>query len=357
MSNEKLATTLGLIINQYTDTFLKMSRGAIKILSTISEEPFINIVDRKLFELENIDADFREVCEEDGSILWNFSLERTKKRHKLKGNFLALQSGKSVYLITGQPTEFLNDGLFYLARKMYPELIMPYITSEEIQEILESFSKIAKVELFYSKFVVKKMFGKAFTGIGFATKREPEAYDSYTEAFSDARSRGLWIDTIRVFSKSAPIDFSISRSGLLKYYRGTFETYYNLLLSKIWEFYTQKLKHFENRGRRVQPKKEPNPLLIKFDSNVFEDIAVRKQLVKVIGNYDFCSYSVIYGGNPHVYMSIVDRVDNSSFSLRTYGPNSIVIVPQVKSTKAALMRFSKHLLDSFREGVISDFAG
>ena len=357
MSHEKLATTLALIINQYTLPFLKMSRGAIKILSAISEAPFVDFVDKTLFELENINVDFTEVCKENGSILWNFSLERRMKRRSLKGRFLALQSGESVCLITGEPTKFLNDGLFYLTREMYPELIMAYITSEEIHDVLRSFSKAFEVELFYSKSVVKRMFGRAFTGIGFATKREPKAYHPYGDAFKDARSRGLWIDNIRVFSKGASVDFSISRSGLLKYYSGTFETYYNLLLSKIWEFYAQKLKRFENRGRRIQPKKEPNPLLIKFDSNIFEDIAVRKQLIKVIGNYDFCSYSVIYGGNPHVYMSIVDRVDNSSFSLRTYGPDSIVIVPQVKSTTAALMRFSKHLLDNFREGLISDFAG
>jgi len=355
MAHERLTTTLSLLINQYTDAFLKMSRGAIKVLSTFSETRFVDMVDRKLLELENIDADFRKVYEENGSILWNFSIERRIKRRKLEGSFLALQLGESIYLITGQPTEFLNDGLFYLAQKMYPELIMAYITSEEIYEVLGSFSKSVGVELFYTKFVAKKMFGKASTDISFATKREPKEYDPYTEAFREVRSRGLWIDAIRIFSKSAPIEFSISRSGVLKYYRGTFDTYYNFLLSEIWGFYAQRLKRFENRGRRDQPEKEPNPLLMEFDSNVFEDVAVRKQLIKIIGDYDFCSYSVIYGGNPHVYVSIVDRIDNSSFSLRTYGPNSIVIMPQVKSSKAALMRFSKHLLDNFREGTISDF--
>lgn len=356
MSHERLTTTLSLLINQYTDTFLKMSRGAIKVLSTISEAPFVDLVEEMLYELENIKAEYKIVCEDNGSILWNLSIKRKMKTRTLEGSFLALQSGESVYLITGQPTRFVRDGLFYLAHKMYPELIMPYITSEEIHQILNASSKAFETELFYTKFVAKKMFGRAFTDISFATKREPKAYDAYTEAFKNARNRGLWIDAIRVFSKKARIDFSISRSGLLKYYRGAFETYHNFVLSRIWEFYAQRLKRFENRGRRDQPGKEPNPLLIKFDSNVFEDVAVRKQLINIIGNYDFCSYSVIYGGNPHVYVGIVDRVDNSSFSLRTYGPDSIVIVPQVKSTKAALMRFSKHLLDNFREGVISDFA-
>jgi len=356
MAHERLATTFSLIINQYTRTFLKMSRGAIKILSTISEVRFDDLFDKKLFELENIDGTFRKVHEQNGSILWNFSIERKMKGRKLEGSFLALQSGESVYLITGQSTEFLNDGLLYLTQKMYPELMTAYITSEEIYKILESFSKAAEVELFYTKFVAKKMFGKPSTDISFATKREPKEYDPYTEAYKKARSQGLWIDTIKVFSKSAPIKFSIYRNGVFKYYCGTFETYYNLLLSEISRFHAQRLKRFENRGRRDQPKRQPNPLLMKFDSNVFEDVAIRKQLIGVIGDYDHCSYSVLYGGNPHVYLSIVDRIDNSSFSLRTYGPDSIVIVPQVKSTKAALMRFSKHLLNNFREGVISNFA-
>jgi hypothetical protein len=291
------------------------------------------------------------VHEENGYVLWNCSLSREKRDIRIEGNFLVLQIGYFIFSITGDSPLFVRGGIMYLARKLYPDLTIAYITEEEIRNILESLSKAENVKLLYSKFVAKKMFGEPYTGLGY-TKAPLQ------QAFKIARNEGLWIDNIRVYSEEADrIDFRLSRAGYLVYRRGNFELYYRHVLTLIEEYCSKRLKIFEKRGRREIENKEPKPILVQFDADIFQDTSVRKQLIDVISKYDFCNFSVIHNGNPHVYMNIVDRVDNSTYSLRTYGPNALVIVPQIKATAASLMRFSKHLMDEFREGNILDFAG
>lgn len=63
----------------------------------------------------------------------------------------------------------------------------------------------------------------------------------------------------------------------------------------------------------------------------------------------------MHSGNPHVYLSILDRNDNSSFSVRTYGEDSLLLIPQIKTSSLSLMRFSEFLVSSFYEGVIENF--
>jgi hypothetical protein len=343
---------MSMIINHYSEAFLKRSRGCIRIASFISEASFDDLLDEEFPELEGIEVNSRKkVHEENGFALWNYEITRNMHERRIKGSFLVLQSGYFVFLITGHPPSFLRKVMIYITKRLYPEIMVAYITAEELYEIIENFSKAKKTELFHSKYVGKKLFGEPWTSLGYG-------HAPYKEAFKKARNERprVWINSIRIFSKdSTRIDFRLSRDTHLTYYKGNFEDYYEHVLAPIEEFCSQKFKIFEKRGRRETIDKELRPLLIQYSIKVFEDSSIRKQLVNVIDKYDFCNFSVIHNGNPHVYLNIVDRVDNSTFSLRTYGSDSLIITPQVKATKASLMRFSKHLMDKFLEGTISDF--
>ena len=353
MIRESLPVTIGMIINQYSDAFLKRSRGCIRIASFVSQIPFKELLDEEFPELENVEIDFKkEVHKEDGFVLWNCAISREVRGREIKGSFLGLQVDSFVFLITGYPPSFLRKGIMYIAKQMYPDMIVAYITEGETYEILKNFARAKNKELFYSKYVAKKLFGQHFTSMGYT-------HGPYTEAFKKVREvrPRLWIDSIRIFSgNDAEIDFRLSREGHLTYYKGNFEEYYEHILAPIKDYCTRRLKTFENRGRKETIEREVRPLSIQYESKIFEDPYVRKQLINVIAGYDYCNFAVIHGGNPHIYLNIVDRVDNSSFSLRTYGSDSLVIAPGVKATRASLMRFSKHLMDKFLEGSISDFS-
>ena len=352
MIGKRLPATIGMIINQYSEAFLKRSRGCIRIVALISEVSFEELIDEELPELEKIEVrSKKKIYAEDGFALWNYTVSRKVRNERIEGSFLALQVGSFVFIITGHRPPFVRKCIMYIAKQLHPDIMVAYITAEEIYEILKNFSKVMEIELLYSKYVAKKVFGERDTSVGFA--RAP-----YTEAFRkarDARPR-LWIDSIRGFAEDeSQTDFRLSREGHLNYYKGNFEQYYEHILIPIKEYCSRRLKIFEKRGRRENIDRELRPLLIRYDTKVFEDPFVRKQLVAVVGGYNSCNFSVIHKGNPHVYINIVDRMDNSAFSLRTYGSDSLIIAPQVKASKASLMRFSKHLIDNFLEGTISDF--
>jgi hypothetical protein len=352
MLEKSLPITIAMIINQHTEAFLRRSRGCVRVVSLIAEADFEELVDIEAPELKHIKIEAkRRVHDEDGFTLWNYSVSRDLRGEQVSGNFLVLQKSNFVFLITGFSPSFLRNCLMYIAKQLYPDMMVAYITTEEISQILSDFSEKKGTKLFYSKFVAKKVFGERETSLGYGHK-------VYTEAFRkalEARPR-LWIDSINVFSEdSVDLKFRLGRQGKLTYHKGNFQEYYENVLSKIADYNAKRLKIFDKRGRRETEEKEVHPLLIQYSSKVFEEQIARKQLIDVISNYDFCNFSVIHNGNPHVYLSIVDRVDNSTFSLRTYGADSLVIAPQIKTSRASLMRFSKHLQDKFQEGTISEF--
>jgi hypothetical protein len=196
------------------------------------------------------------------------------------------------------------------------------------------------------------MFGKAFNIRRHEKRLDPEKYELFQEAFKKAKEQGGWVDRIRVFSEKHK--FSLARSGVLRVYKGSFSEYYSYFMRKITESASEKWKIFEKRGRQEVPLKDVRPILVSFENSVFDDITVRKQFLQIISAYPDCSYSIIHGGNPHVYVAVLDRIDNSSFTIRTYGANSLILSPQIRTTKASLVRFSMHLLDNFQEGSITD---
>jgi hypothetical protein len=284
------------------------------VASFISDMRFDELVSRELEELEKVEnpeqikITYKLVCEDGGFLLWNCSMSRESARVSVEGSFLVLQTGNFVFMLSGQPPRFLRECIMYLAKDMYPNIMIAYITAEEIFEILQRFSKTKETELLYSKSVTKRMFGKSFTSLGYATTKEP-----FTEAFAKAHSLGLWIDSIRVVSAdNSRVDFRLSRSGLLTYYNGSFEEFYDNVLILMEEYCSQRMKMFEKRGRKERNDREPQPLLLKFDSRVFEDTFIRKQLINVISEYDFCNYSVIHEGNPHVYINREGKITEFS---------------------------------------------
>lgn len=344
------------MINEYGAKYLNRPRGCIRVAAFITNINFEKLINRNDYDSEKVQFDSK--CKfHDGEVyLWACSLSREKLKYKIEGHFLVLQNGSSTYAITGEMPSFMDEGISFLTKCMYPDLISSYVTSEEINTLLKEFVLKNKTELLYSRYIAKKMFGKPVTSLTYAGKRTRKSYDSFDVAFKKTRSEGLWIDNISVFSeRNHKTSFSISRNGQLVYYQGNFEQYFENILCQITSMSLKRLKFFEKRGRIDSINRTPKPLKINFDTNVFEDSSVRKQLIAVINEYAFCNYSIVHDGNPHLYVNIVDRKDNSAFALRTFGSDSLLITPAIKATSESLMRFSKHLVDNFREGEILDY--
>jgi len=335
-----------LIINNYSLSTLRRSYGSVKIFSLLSEFRFDDVLEKKIEELDKIKAKYSEISHEQGFVLWSFNLSRKIRSHVIEGDFYVLQKQKQIYLITGEPSRYVDRCVLYLISKMYPDILIGYLTSEEIYNLLNYFSSRIKKALLTKKYIAKRMFGeKKETDVRFKS-------ENFVATFKKVKKDNLWIDNIRVSSDK--FDFRIGRNGILQYYRGVFDEYYSLL-QKWSETCLMKYRMFDRRGRQENPERKVRPLIIEFNERMFDDIAIRKKFVETIGKYPFCSYSVVHGDNPHIYLTLLDRLDNSSFSIRTFDSNSLLLIPQIKATKAALMRFSNHLIENFHEGRIVDY--
>jgi hypothetical protein len=354
-TNNALHFDIDLIMNEVTRLSLRKAWGSVKIVSLFSDADFeqliSNLSSKKI--MKSVEFDYREVGRNEDLILFSCAVFRRSKTMSINGSFYVLQKKPFLFFVTGQRNVFFSRVLLPLSRAMFPIAIRSYVTSEDLFQLLDQFSKETGVELRYTESVSRKMFGKAFSDRRHEKRIDPTKYELFTVAFKRSREQEGRVDRIRVFGNG--YDFSISRSGIVKIYRGDFVSFYRYFALEFVERAISRWKVFESRSRTEQPQKEVRPLLLKFDSNVFDDVSVRKELVNIISSYSNSEYSVIHEGNPYVYIAVLDRLDNSSFTIRTYDSDSLIVIPQIRTTKTALVRFSKHLLDRFHEGVMTDF--
>lgn len=344
-----------LIMNEITRLSLKKPWGSVKIATLFSEANFEELISDLSSEkiMKSVQLQYRAVGRNDDLALFNCTVFRRSKAISIAGSFYALQKKPFLFFVTGERNVFFSKVLLPLSRAMFPTAIRTFATSEDLFQLLDEFSKAMGVELRYTEFFSRKMFGKAFSDRRHEKRIDPTKYELFTVAFRRSREQEGRVDRIRVFGNG--YDFSISRSGIVKIYKGDFVSFYRYFALEFAERAIRRWEIFEKRSRTELPQKEVRPILLKFDSNVFEDVSVRKELVNLISSYSNCEYSVIHEGNPYVYIAVLDRLDNSSFTIRTYDSDSLMVIPQIRTTKTSLVRFSKYLLDRFHEGSMTDF--
>jgi len=351
---EPLPTRIAMVLNEISKSNLDKKRGVVRVVTGISDVPFDNLIDD--LELSGIDVEANLIASEGIYNLWNCTAARRLDilgNLLLTGTFLVLQNGISIFIISGEKRLFFRKIILPIIKKAYPNILRAYILTGEIFELLTNFSQSKKTALRYNEFYYKKMFGEAFTVKKHEKRLKIDEYEVFKDAFIEAKENGGWLDRISVFGDS--FDFTIARDGVIKYKKGTFSEYYTYFFARIIQLVANRWKLFEHKSRSEQTDLEVKPIIVEFESKVFEDNLLKKQFLEELSRYPKSSYSVIHGGNPHLYLGMVDNLDNSSFSVRTYGTDALLISPQIRTTKAALVRFSNYILNNFQEGKIADF--
>lgn len=341
-------------LNKYIEEILQQPRKQVKIITIISKESYVDIFKNSLDNFDVVDWDYKELYRENNFTFSRFDIKRTLYKHIINGNFLVVQKGKVAYIITGESGKFITSGINFITKRLFPKVIIAYLTSSEIYNLLQYFGRHIEKKLYYKNEVKKRMFGKRQTDVGYMIGKSKKRLSLFEEAFKKAHRDNLWIDKITIFSEDYEYYFDLSRDGVLKIKMGTFGEYYPLLL-KIGEIYLDRMKFYENRGRMNQPHLEINPIKLPLEDKLFMEEDIREQFIEVIKNYTNCQYSIVYSGNPHIHVNIIDKIDNSMFSIKTYYSDSLIISPQVKTSEASLIRFTKHLLENFRESNAQNF--
>lgn len=341
-------------LNKYIEDVLNQIKKQIKVITVISRDSYIDLFKKSLDYFEVKEWDYKELYKSEDCILSRFDVKRKLYINTIDNNFLVFQKGELAHIITGGSRSFVQSGIYYITKRLFPKVIIAYLTSSEIYDLIKYFSIFIEKDLYYKNDVRKRMFGERHTDVGYRIGKRRERFRLFEEAFRRASSLGQWIDQITIFSEDFSYYFDLAREGILKIRKGSFEDYYPLLL-RICDIYRNRMEFYDNRGRMYQPFYDVKPIIMPLDSKLFYEEDIREQFLDVIKKYTNCQYSIVYSGNPHIHVNIIDKIDNSMFSIKTYYSDSLIIIPQVKTSEASLIRFTKHLFKNFREANAIDF--
>ncbi len=348
MSRVNLPVALGLVLNRYCN-----SKKTVKIQCMISVVSF-DVKTEFEKPILGYQVRVKQSTEFDGFI---DNICAVSHNDDELGMFHLVQQQDEFYLISSERAGVFRYIILKIFKYLYPKIIFSFIHSSSMCQILSDFETKHNVELMKKKSIEKQLFGiSPRTEISYKTQKTGREYPKVKDTFEEAQMQDLWIEKIQVFSNAnKKTQFTISRRGEVSIEKGTFDTFFSTILAPIIQQSKQKRKQFENRSRSEQSDKRPKPLIVRFGKDVFKTTKTRKDFSKILGKYTKCNYSIIHNGNPHVYLSVLDRIDNSSFSVRTIGDSSLLLIPQIKTSALSLLRFSEFLVSSFHEGDIQNY--
>ena len=272
------------------------------------------------------------------------------------GNLYSIQQGAGVCLFSGEGGEFFNRAVRMAKRLRSAGVAAPFTESARIRDILADFEKGAGVQLWHKKSVRRIIGAAPKTTMEWDRPAKGRRYKSVGEAFADADKSGLVIESLRVFvDKSGGLDVSVSRGGLVTVHSGDIRDVYDNVLRPIIGGGIDRRDSFSGRGRSERPDREPKPLLVEYKRPVLAGEEDRKRFCGLFEKYTNCNYGIVHAGNPHIYISIVDRTDNSTVAVRSMGDSALAIIPQIETSEASLLRLTAFLATEFCEGVIGEY--
>ena len=298
-----------------------------------------------------------------------FSIKITKKDYDDFGNVLIMRTAKPeiYFAVTNEPRFFVETVLRPFINSFYPEISRAFLSSQEIQQILEMLESKSKVKIIVDRITAYKRIAHKIS-YNKKTRRAESSLDSkesavtytgkpYKESFDDAISNDQWIDKIQFhLLKNDHINMQgyFSRSSLFKFRYG-FSPFYQIVAPYIIELVEKKFKLYSNRSR-TKDKTRPAPLVIALDHDVFEDVEQNSRFIESMKKMTHVSTS-IYHSNPYIHISLVDYLDGSSFDIWVLSANKITIVPQLRASHSSVARLLNHIFERFREGKILEYEG
>ncbi len=228
---------------------------------------------------------------------------------------------------------------------LYPGITRAFLTSSEIFEIISSANKRRKHDLRVRANFVQESGKDAETAIEYHG-RQTEKLPTVDEIFRAKKNIRKNLTMYKLISArfERPFEVTFSGEGHVGLYQGDFqeviEDYVVPTLNRSYE----RVHRFFGRSMSETVDRKSRPIEIDFESEQFTTIEDMKLVISHIQKYPHCNYCIVHAGNPHLFMYIMDSREHSTFSLRTLGPDRIVISPQIKTSPESLVRFTDHLL-------------
>ena len=346
MKQTQLPQALGMMFNSYME-----GRRAVKIQCILSEQEFSGMMAEEAVKGAT-GAETASMDEYGQFVHCTYSASGEGPG----GTLHSIQQGDMVCLLGAE-----QGGLFRRAsnavKGLRPRVTLPFSESSEIRRMLAQLEKRASAPLLHKRSVRRSIFGAMLrTSMEWDRNAHNREYQRADVVFRQAQENELMIDSLRVFTNEGEkMDIAVSRRGAVTVHAGDFKLVYDFMLEPIMSGAMRRKKRFAHRSRSECRDRKPRPLLIEYKKSVFGDEGNRDRFCRLIDRYTNCNYSIIHAGNPHIYISVLDKIDNSSLAIRSVGDDSLVIIPQIRTTESSLMRITAFLSSDFLEGQISDY--
>jgi len=277
----------------------------------------------------------------------------------LEGEFLVAPTeyADTFLLVWIEPARFWHDVMAPFVDGLYPTLVRPFYTQPEMHQFLKNVQNAGRS--------VRILRLSSRERLRLPGSRKRYASDlrwtdiDIESAFKGAHQLNMWFKSIafelvrhveeRLVSED--IKATISKNGYVNCTR-SFSLFFRSIVEPMVRIGHDRLTFFGNRDRRATSFAGPRPVKIRYDTDIFNTAEQTKKLLEAMKRFKHGTCSVLHA-NPYLHVSVVDNYDNSSADVWVLAKSEILIVPQIKTSDAALERVVNHIFEHFREGTIA----
>jgi len=335
------------------------TRESIQVCVVASRRPLLDILRQR--QTANSDrVRLEEIDRRPNDAIRAFSLTRRfgNNTRKVTGDFLVVPTPwpSVALLLFIETVSFWHDGLSWFLDLIYPRVVRPFLTQPE----MSGFLKNVQHAMPSHRVRILRTSARERLRSGEARKRYASSLrwtDSEADTvFREARAANVWFRNVFFELTSVVNDKVVSEETFATiskygYFSCTarFGLFFRTVIKPMMQAAYDRLKFLEDRGRRPDSHYSPRPLKIEYDNDLFSSTAQIGKLLEALKKFRHGSCSVLHA-NPYLHVTLVDNFDFSAAEIWVLNRNEVLIMPQVRTSDAALKRIINHIYEHFREG-------
>jgi hypothetical protein len=359
---EKIPTDISMTINNFVIERPQKNRG-VNIDIFLLKEPLGNLIKKKKIDEKKTSIKINKVQKSiindsisKRCIIYYISYTELFNKYQPTDAFLLEIDDNAFCLISNYRRSDHDKICKRLYGKLFPSVNKAFLTSMEMYKVLSQMGLQGNYDLRVKFDFVRDMdLSRSF--IEYFRSRKPEKLPTIDAIFEEKKLNKAYMRMMKVISISAKkkIGITFTGNGHIGIYDGTFDEIFDYLIVPTIHFAQEKLKNFDKRSMSERLDKTPLPIKLDFYTGIFESKDNISDFIEDLRDkYRRFSFSVVHGGNPHLFMYVMDRYDFSTFSIRSQGHNSLIITPQIKTSADSLMRFIQCIISLYPDGEINE---
>lgn len=214
---------------------------------------------------------------------------------------------------------------------MFPLITSAYITSQQLVDLVDSLNVVERSQTTILDYVTRSAKEEE------TIKHWPKNLEFSKENIrARARRDGALVDAIRIHFVSPNFGFRVKlgRRGRITFYDGSYSEFHRLVITDLVKKAKLNLDTMRERKRLISKDEiRLEPFSISLDPELSKEDLI--QLKDTLGRKYMTA--VLYGGNPWLLLSLIDKSDGSTFNLQAYH-DEIIVTPVIRISSASLTR-------------------